>query len=136
MLRRLKALRDGLSPRARQVAAAAAVVAGVVAGGHELGGRVPREVTLRADLRPLAAQGFAARSLRVEIVDEGGAVLRRIEQRAAPGATLTVLSAKVPLPTGDWRARVELADDARVLARDARLHVEAGAPVDLPLPSP
>ena len=125
-----------LSPRARQVLSAAALVTGVAAVGHELSGRAPREVSLHADLRALSQQGFAPRSLRVELVDDDGVVLRRVERRAPPGGSLQVVRAPVTLPSGAWHVHIEVTGDARVLTRDVTLQIEAGHDVDLPVPQP
>lgn len=123
-----------LPPRVRQVMAAAVLVLGVVVVGRELGGRAPREVTLRADLHGLVRQGFAVRALRIEVLDADGSTLRRIERRAAPGGALEDVREAASLPTGRWRARVEVVGDTRVLSREVGVEVEAGRTVDVPLP--
>lgn len=125
-----------LSPRVRQVLAAAVLVLGVVVVGRELGGRAPRDVTLRADLGALARDGFVPRALRIELLGDDGAALRRVERRAEPGGALGVVRAPLSLPTGRWRARVEVVGDARVLSREVTVEIEAGRTVDVPLPEP
>ena len=130
----MKKLWPPLRPRLRQLMPPAVRVLGVVGVGRELGGRAPRDVTLRADFSGLARQGFAARSLRVELLDVDGSTLRRIERRADPGGALDVVRAPLSLPTGRWRTRVEVAGDARVLSREVTIEVEAGRPVEVPLP--
>ncbi len=130
----MKKLWSSMSPRVRQLIAAAVLVLGVVVVGRELGGRAPRDVTLRADLGGLARRGFLARALRVELLDADGSTLRRIERRADPGGALDVVRAPLSLPTGRWRTRVEVAGDARVLSREVTIEVEAGRTVDVPLP--
>lgn len=116
--------------------AAGVVVLGVFVVGESLAGHAPRDVTLRADLSPVARRGFDVRALRIELLAEDGAAVRRVERRAAPGSSLARVDAPLTLPTGRWRARVELVGDARVLSRDVVLDVEAGRPVDVPLPDP
>ena len=132
----VKKLWSSIPPTARRVLAAGVVVLGVVVVGNELGGHAPRDVTLRVDLRDLARRGFDARALRIELLDVDGTTLRRLERRAPPGGSLALVDAPTTLPTGRWRARVEVVGDARVLARDVTLEIEAGRPVEVPLPEP
>jgi hypothetical protein len=132
----VKRLWSSIPPRARRVLAAGVVVLGVVVVGNELGGHAPRDVTLHVDLRRLGRQGFDARALRIELLDVDGSTLRRIERRAEPGGSLAVVDAPMTLPTGRWRARVEVVGDARVLSREVALEIEAGHAVEVPLPEP
>lgn len=60
---------------------------------------------------------------------------RGIERRAEPGGSLAVVNAAASLPTGGG-ARVEVVGDARVLTCEVPLDVEAGRPVEVPLPEP
>jgi hypothetical protein len=132
----VRKLWSSIPPRVRRVLAAGVVVLGVVVVGNELGGRAPRDVTLHADLRAIARRGFDARALRIELLDDTGATLRRIERRAEPGGSLAVVNAPTTLPTGRWRARVEVVGDTQVLTREVTLDVEAGRAVEVPLPEP
>lgn len=130
----MKKLWASIPPQVRKVIAAAVLVLGVVVVGRELGGHAPRDVTLHADLHPVSRQGFNVRALRIELLGDDGAILRRIERRAEPGESLAVVNAPTTLPTGRWRARVELVGDTRVLSREVTLDVEAGRAVEVPLP--
>ncbi len=130
----MKKLWSSIPPHVRRMIAAAVLVLGVVVVGHELGGHAPRDVTLHADLHPIARLGFDVRALRIELLDVDGSTLRRIERRAEPGGSLAVVNAPTTLPTGRWRARVEVVGDARVLSREVTLDVEAGRAVEVPLP--
>lgn len=130
----MKKLWSSIPPRVRRVLAALVVVLGVVVVGHELGGQAPRDVTLHADLHAVARRGFDVRALRIELLGADGATLRRIERRAEPGGSLAVVNAPTTLPTGRWRARVELVGDARVLTREVTLEIEADRAVEVPLP--
>ena len=130
----MKKLWSSIPLRVRRVLAAGVVVLGVVVVGNELGGKAPRDVTLHADLNAIARRGFDVRALRIELLGNDGATLRRIERRAEPGGSLAVVNAPTTLPTGRWRARVEVVGDARVLTRECTLHVEAGHAVEVPLP--
>lgn len=130
----MKKLWSSIPPRARRVLAALVVVLGVVVVGNELGGHAPRDVTLHADLNPLSRRGFDVRALRIELLDVDGSTLRRLERRAEPGGSLAVVNTPTTLPTGRWRARVEVVGDARVLSREVTLDVVAGQAVEVPLP--
>ena len=132
----MKKLWSSIPPRVRRVLAAAIAVLGVFVVGHELGGRAPRDVTLRADLGAINRRGFEVRALRIELLDADGSTLRRIERRAERGNSLDLVNAATTLPTGRWRARVEVIGDTRVLSREVTLDVEAGHAVEVPLPEP
>ena len=130
----MKKLWSSIPPRVRRVLAALVVVLGVVVVGNELGGHAPRDVTLHADLHPVSRMGFNVRALRIELLGDDGAIHRRIERRAEPGGSLAVVNAPITLPTGRWRARVELVGDTQVLTREVTLEIEAGHAVEVPLP--
>lgn len=119
-----------LSPAARRVAAAAALVLGVWVVTASLKGDSPREVTVRVDLAPLRRAGLRPSRVRVELL-RGGEPLRVYTANAGARDAVTLTAS---VPEGALGTHVEVDVEGRVLTRDGEVIVRAGEVARVPAP--